>query len=280
MCREGYYGRKCNYCAEGFYGFPNCQSCNCDIRGTKVETTYNDIIDCDDNGQCPCKDLATGLKCNECRQSTFGLSLLNPNGCTRCFCFGRSQTCSQNDLFWGQIRMMGPRNILKNFDNDNYIILSHTRNNQIYREKAYYTVHDDLILLPGYSGDITILGRESFHNPLYIELPKDFIGDKTSSYGGYLNFSITTYDAKAKSNENMYQSFPLVQMHTHYHLTLNYFYLEPLNQNTFNVILHESYWKHASNGRNISRAIMLTALQNLKHIYVRVSLSSDFAKIT
>lgn len=154
-CKEGYTGRACDYCAVGYHGFPKCQPCNCDARGSRNPQGH-EIIDCDDNGQCPCKDLVTGLKCDECRQSTFGLSFYNPNGCTRCFCFGRSQSCTQHDLIWGQVRSMGPRNItvhyLTDYHNHNdveYVVMSHVRNNHVHRESALLKSINSLTVIPG-----------------------------------------------------------------------------------------------------------------------------------
>lgn len=288
-CKEGYAGQNCEYCGKGYYGYPNCQKCNCDIRGSK-NYNYGQIIVCDENGQCPCKELVTGLKCDECRQSTFGLSQYNPNGCTRCFCFGRSQQCSQNDLIWGQVRLMGPRKISVQYVTEyqsrynseiEYIVLSHMKNNHIYRESAELSTFNGLNVLPGKSGDLTIGTRRVFNKPFYIELPKEFCGDKTSSYGGFLNFSLTNYEFRSILDHE-YLHYPLIQMHTHHHLALNFYQtIAPREEgNSYSIILHETYWRHAANGYNISRAIMMTALQNIKHIYLRVTSSSDFISVT
>lgn len=124
-CREGFTGIKCDYCAAGSYGYPNCQKCGCDVSGTVLSD--GGLLECDDKGQCPCKNLVTGLKCDQCRQATFGLSTTNPDGCTRCFCFGRSQDCQQSEMAWGQARLLGPRNVsiqyITNYRSQRYFIL-------------------------------------------------------------------------------------------------------------------------------------------------------------
>lgn len=53
ICREGFIGRRCDNCAPGYYGYPNCQRCNCNRHGTQL--TRNGLGECDDRGQCPCK---------------------------------------------------------------------------------------------------------------------------------------------------------------------------------------------------------------------------------
>jgi laminin, alpha 1/2 len=273
-CKEGYTGRACDYCAIGYFGYPNCQKCNCDVSGSKNLPGY-DVIDCDDRGQCPCKELTTGLKCNECRQSTFGLSPHNPSGCTRCFCFGRSQECSQNPLIWGQIRLMGPRNVTiryirdyqdeRNDEDVHHVIVTHIRNNQLHRESGELSTHNGLTVFPSYSGNVTIGSRRAFYHPFYFQLPKEFLGDKTSSYGGFLNYSIIADGCRSNLDEETLSQFPLVQMHTHFQLILDYFPPEMFNSSvlsqSYNIVLHESFWRYHSNGYNISRAIMMTALQ-------------------
>lgn len=104
-------GRQCDSCAPGYYGYPECYRCNCNRHGSLPAIDSDDIIQCDALGQCPCKSLVTGVKCDQCRQSTFGLHEKHPTGCLRCFCFGRSQDCLQSDLTWGQIRSYGSRNL-------------------------------------------------------------------------------------------------------------------------------------------------------------------------
>jgi laminin, alpha 1/2 len=285
VCKEGYTGRACDYCAIGYFGYPNCQKCNCDVRGSRVNESY-DVIDCGEEGQCPCKELTTGLKCDECRQATFGLSQLNPSGCTRCFCFGRSQECSQNPLMWGQVRLMRPRNVSVNYVHDYHqqnmqIVLSHIRNNQVYREAGEMRLFNGLEIFPGYSGDIHIASQSVFSQPFYFQLPKEFLGDKTSSYGGFLNFSVIADGCTLSFRDQTFlRDFPLVQLHSHYHLTLDYFPTRAINisesSHAHEIVLHESFWRYHTNGYNITRAIMMTALQNIKHIFLRATTCPDF----
>lgn len=34
QCREGYTGKKCDRCAFGYRGYPNCLRCNCSLIGS------------------------------------------------------------------------------------------------------------------------------------------------------------------------------------------------------------------------------------------------------
>lgn len=48
-CKPNIVGRQCDLCAPGYYGYPNCRSCDCHQAGTKPSV-------CDPvTGQCHCK---------------------------------------------------------------------------------------------------------------------------------------------------------------------------------------------------------------------------------
>lgn len=64
-----------------------------------------------------------GRQCNQCREGTFGLAVDSPKGCTECFCFGRTTSCQQAGLSWGQRRLTRPRTLYVN-DTINDIIVS------------------------------------------------------------------------------------------------------------------------------------------------------------
>jgi laminin alpha 1/2 len=228
-CKEGFAGKNCEHCAPGHYGYPNCHKCNCDPRGS-VSDEYG-TIHCDDNGQCPCRHLVTGIKCDTCKSSAFGLSSINADGCTRCFCFGRSQQCYQSEMHWGQIRMMGPRNLTVQYITNyrsirqdyEFVYVSHIKNNKIYREAAEIKNINGLNVLPSPTGNITIGSNSAFYYPLYFQLSKQFLGDKIASYGGSLNFSILTEGCSSNLRESILRQYPVVQLHTHHKLILDYY---------------------------------------------------------
>lgn len=71
------------------------------------------------DGQCSCRANVMGRRCDTCKESTFGLvqhvrsDLVvteedvtideKDEGCTPCFCFGRSSSCTQAQLIWTQV---------------------------------------------------------------------------------------------------------------------------------------------------------------------------------
>ena len=68
------------------------------------------MCQCDVTGSCPCKDTVIGKKCASCSRGHFGLSATSEEGCTQCFCFGRSRDCGQVDLDIDGYRMGGCHN--------------------------------------------------------------------------------------------------------------------------------------------------------------------------
>ena len=65
-CRPHVIGLKCDKCEIGYFGFPDCEPCNCDDNGSRD-------VACDDNtGKCFCKTNVIGDKCNFCPPGFFG----------------------------------------------------------------------------------------------------------------------------------------------------------------------------------------------------------------
>lgn len=86
-CRRNIEGRVCDQCSNGFYYFPRCDECRCNVNGTKFEV-------CDkSDGKCLCKKNVEGRFCDRCVDGSYNLQKSNPEGCTKCFCFGKATRC-------------------------------------------------------------------------------------------------------------------------------------------------------------------------------------------
>lgn len=225
QCREGYVGKNCDQCASDHYGYPNCTRCNCDEKGSLAS-------DCDFLGQCRCKDLVTGLKCDQCRQATFGLSKYNPEGCTRCYCFGRSQECEQSDLSWGQIRQIGARNLTVEYvtplrrtaEEYEYVVVVEPRpgykqSNEVSHIEQLNSLH----LIPSATGNISIGSYAHFDYPLFFQLGPQFLGNKVTSYAGFLKFTIVAEHCNRTFERQVLEKYPLVQIHSWDGLVFDYF---------------------------------------------------------
>lgn len=73
------------------------------------------------------------------------------------------------------------------------------------------------------TGNITIGSSRGFEEPFYFQLAKQFLGNRIGSYAAYLRFSIAMEECKTALDESILQRFPLVQIHSHDNLILNYF---------------------------------------------------------
>ena len=63
-CKENIEGLSCNSCIDNHFGFPQCQSCQCNPKGSVS-------LSCDANGKCTCKVANSGEKCNTCLSGYF-----------------------------------------------------------------------------------------------------------------------------------------------------------------------------------------------------------------
>ncbi|XP_058122412.1 laminin subunit alpha-1 [Anopheles ziemanni] len=286
-CKEGYTGRQCNECAAGYYGYPICHRCACDERGTvqAVDGTFP----CDRNGQCLCKSMVYGQKCDQCRQGTFGLAAIHPEGCARCFCFGRADQCTQSDHSWGQVRLQGARNLSVEYlerqegqSEVDYVAILQLEGSRTHREDVNITSMNNLDLIPSSTGNVSIGSYVMFRYPLYFQLPPQFLGDRTSSYGGLLNFTLITGGASVNIPEPSLRQFPLVQLHTHENLVLDH-YENPIRYGqtveSHSVRLFGSLWRNHYDGSWINRTILMTALQDVRHIFIRATITMDFQEV-
>ncbi|XP_059508738.1 laminin subunit alpha-5 isoform X2 [Stegostoma tigrinum] len=101
-CKYNYAGENCDYCAEGYYNFPNCYplpvdptqttgalihvgkiiNCDCSATGTQ----NNDCQPDPSTGHCNCKPNFTGRFCKQCMPHHFGAN------CQPCRCLGPGVT--------------------------------------------------------------------------------------------------------------------------------------------------------------------------------------------
>lgn len=87
--------RTCSSCRTNYYGINNgtgCLNCECNENGSTS-------LQCDETGQCPCKDSVTGKKCDICKAGYFGFG---ENGCRSCNCSVSGSTSASCDVKTGE----------------------------------------------------------------------------------------------------------------------------------------------------------------------------------
>ncbi|KAK7085775.1 Laminin subunit alpha-2 [Halocaridina rubra] len=300
VCKEGFEGEYCDKCRYGFYGFPVCGPCNCNMAGTNPHNCDSKgRCQCDENGQCPCKANVEGLRCGKCVGGTFGLSINNPSGCTSCYCFRRINQCTQADLTWSQLMMMNhrllnieyrppgpgeplyrrPITVFRPWNTQEIcyinLALPGQRILSLSEGETRLNITNQLHVIPGTEGDVTIGSTLLFDAPLYWQLPREFMRDKVLSYNGYLRFRVTSDGGQNNYPPQILESYPLVSLQGNWQLVLEYYPPAISRDGRYEVKLHEDYWRLKNKPQVVTREMMMIALQNIQHILIRATDASD-----
>ncbi|KAG1688573.1 Laminin subunit alpha-1 [Nymphon striatum] len=253
-CLAGVEGEKCDQCQYGYYNFPRCRPCNCNIEGTLLsECRSEQLCQCDDRGQCPCKIHTTSRDCGQCKSLTFGLTKKYESGCYDCFCYGKSLSCSQGAFKWRQITLTAGREA--NFDRT--------------RARTTFSVTNGLKIIPEQTGNIRVEISSILDGPLYWSLPKTFLGDRSLSYNGVLKFKVTSY-GRRRFPENSLSKFSLVQIQGNWRLILEYF--AEVKSDGYYV----DFWQVRGNPHiPVTRGMMMVTLQNVQHFLIRATTIPD-----
>ncbi|XP_039364874.1 basement membrane-specific heparan sulfate proteoglycan core protein isoform X5 [Mauremys reevesii] len=251
-CAQGYTGRRCESCAPGYEGNPMQPGGSC-VR------TSQEIIQCDKRGSsdstggaCRCKPNVAGRLCNECTSGAFHLSEQNPDGCLKCFCMGVSQQCASSSWNREQVQALdGERAHFSLANRANTRTVSEGIRSPSHAELAFSTFH--------------ALPRDVY----YWVLPERFKGDKVTSYGGELHYTVMhsaapgaqplpgQADVLLRGNDIFLQHFakagPL-----------------PGTPTRFTVPFRERAWRRAD-GQDATREHLLMALADIDLFMIRAS---------
>ncbi|XP_031463809.1 basement membrane-specific heparan sulfate proteoglycan core protein isoform X8 [Phasianus colchicus] len=255
-CAPGYAGRRCERCAPGYEGNPiqpggKCtrigqELIKCDARGGK------DAV----GGTCRCKPNVTGRQCDECAVGTFHLSDANPDGCLKCFCMGVSRQCASSSWSRDQVRVTSEEVAPLHLAN-----LAGTRTAI---KGSHFAAPGELIF-----SDFHTLPRDIY----FWVLPSSFTGDKVTSYGGELKYTVT-HHAPAGAQLLQHQPDVLLQGNG---ISLKYFSdASPTLgvPTTITVPFREHAWRRAD-GRDATREHLLMALADIDVLMIRASYSEQ-----
>ncbi|KAJ8372354.1 hypothetical protein AAFF_G00290230 [Aldrovandia affinis] len=225
-CKERIGGRQCDHCTPGFYGFPECVPCDCNTRGVVPDV-------CDpQTGECLCKKNIAGVRCDMCAKGSFHFDGSNPSGCTSCFCFGATDQCQSSDKRRGKFVDMQKWHLEKPDQEEVPSVFNPASN----------TVVADVQELPA-----------TVHN-LHWVAPPSYLGDRVSSYGGYLTYQEARRPAQWTGNDSGSQG-PLTPS------------ADKLYQGR--VQLLEGNFRHEGTERPVSREEMMTVLAGLDRLRIR-----------
>nr|CAD7439992.1 unnamed protein product [Timema bartmani] len=166
QCKANVVGRTCDRCKAGNWGFPYCQHCDCDRRGT------TDNI-CDQyTAECYCKNNVNGQACDLCNEGTFNIQEKNPDGCTKCFCFGKTPRCSSSSLYRSHLSQMTDWSLVV------------ARVEQTVSVEPLDIVPD---ILPSTGIGVNLLKD---NRVVYFSAPPTYLNNKLTAYGGLLNYTV------------------------------------------------------------------------------------------
>ncbi|XP_039768050.1 basement membrane-specific heparan sulfate proteoglycan core protein isoform X3 [Ornithorhynchus anatinus] len=260
-CAPGYTGRRCESCAAGYEGNPiqpggKCKPINqayvrCDLQGSKEPSGES----------CLCKDNVAGRLCDQCSAGNFHLSSNNPKGCLKCFCMGVSRQCASSS--WSRRQVLGAS-------------LSH--------QESLFSLSDAVGTHSTHQGIVSHgpgeLAFSDFHNlppgPYYWNLPSQFLGDKVTSYGGELSFTIT--QMRERGSPSLHEQ-PLVLLQGNGIFLEHHPQHQPISgqPTTFTVPFFESAW-HRADGQPATREHLLMALAGIDMLMIRASYAQDQAE--
>ncbi|KAH9420223.1 Laminin subunit alpha-2 [Dermatophagoides pteronyssinus] len=265
VCLDGFEGMHCEKCKFGYYRFPNCRRCDCHEPGTDPSSCREDgLCQCDESGQCPCKQNVAGRRCDVCKEGTFGLAADNPLGCFQCFCFGKSGQCDQSRMVW-------------------------TEHNYPQRE-AYFVIGSTEIrsvlgfkVIPPDTSSVGVKNFGELQQSFYWSMPTEMLNDQVATYNGLIRFR--TYGrGGGKLNEVLRKRFPLVVLQGNHRIILYHYGPEQLSPTgLYRVRLHETEWTLADNPEYpVTRDVLMVALQKVQHILIRASdlIEANFVRIS
>ncbi|XP_063307614.1 laminin subunit alpha-1 isoform X1 [Pelobates fuscus] len=245
-CKEGYTGTKCDQCEFGYKGYPNCVRCNCSLVGSINDDPCAD--------QCICKEHVEGENCDQCKPGFYNLQARNPEGCTECFCFGVSGVC--DGLFWHTTQV----------SDINGWYLTDLQGNHIQPQQDQFDGPHQISIN-------NTMARNSLMSALYWEAPSSYLGNKLTSYGGVLRYTVS-YDVPMDSTDTEVFSgvdFILQGSGDTLGLKADGVLLQPYEEHTTEIKLLPEYFIEFYTRRPVDRDRLMAVLANINHLRIRAS---------
>ncbi|XP_076325413.1 terribly reduced optic lobes isoform X10 [Tachypleus tridentatus] len=261
-CPIGYEGRQCEKCAPGYEGNPNIPGGSCRERGGDCNPVGSlSTVRSPSTGLCQCKRHTTGARCDQCKDNTFHLNPDSPDGCIDCFCMGITKSCSNCNWYRDQETVSftnTPEDVeLTKLEED--VTFNNFYVDRQNRELVYQTVDN----LQGQT--------------LYWQLPSKFLGDKVTSYGGHINFTIK-YEPGGLNTPNTDPDMALFGND----IILFYRHSErvkPGVHQTVSVPMYETSWVRPD-GQPANREYLLMALADLNRILIKATYSTQTISVS
>uniref|UniRef100_A0A8B9U8R8 Laminin subunit alpha-2 n=1 Tax=Anas zonorhyncha TaxID=75864 RepID=A0A8B9U8R8_9AVES len=245
-CKIGFAGEQCDRCALGYVGYPDCQPCNCSLKGSM------NVDPC--VGLCICKEHVEGENCDRCKPGFFNLQQNNPKGCEECFFW---EICSRSGSSWSQ---------------------------RYYMNGWYLAGLPGLIRVTPKQKNIggrqqlsisNVAARKVLPQTYYWSAPSSYLGNKVTAAGGLLKFTVS-YDFTKQEDraQLMVQSDVIIEgRDLKISTPKEGIHLQPSEVHTEEIVLKpESFLVHGTDVP-VSRREFMTILANIKRILIRATYS-------
>ncbi|XP_075059154.1 laminin subunit alpha-2 isoform X2 [Mixophyes fleayi] len=255
-CKPGYGGEKCNQCDLGYTGFPNCQQCNCSVKGSINEDPCID--------PCICKENVKGDNCDVCKYGFFNLQRDNPRGCDQCFCSGISNICRDSHLTYTKITDMNGW-YLTELDGD--IKVSPSKDRFDGPQQLSFSNVD--------------AQSQGLLDVIYWAAPASYLHNKVGAVGGHLTYTIS-YDTAVKEDAVELTSHPNIFIEgnglriSSLHEEINF---RPFQESTEKLTLRPEFFKMHGTGYQVSRNDFMMVLGNINRLLIRATYSNQLDAI-
>lgn len=255
-CKEGYTGTKCDQCAFGYKAYPHCVRCNCSLIGSVNDDPCTD--------QCICKEHVEGENCDRCKSGFYNLQERNPEGCTECFCFGVSGDC--DELFWHTTQMS---------DIHGWHVSDLHGSERMYPQQ-------DLFDGPHQISINNSEARKTLHSVYYWEAPSSYLGNKLTSYGGFLRYTVS-YDIPVESLDGeLVYNVDLVMQGSGITIGTKTegLLLQPYEEYTAEIKLLPENFLDFYTKRPVDRDRLMTVLANINRLLIRATYNNAKSAVT
>ncbi|KAF7660100.1 hypothetical protein LDENG_00288180 [Lucifuga dentata] len=257
-CRNIFRGEKCHECQLGHRDFPQCIQCECSISGSDSQTCdlERGVCACADHtGKCSCKANVEGDNCDRCKPGTFGLSVQNPMGCSKCYCYGLTQFCTEAQ---GLIRMW------LTLKPEQTVLPLVDKSNLVETKRGVSFQHPEILAH-------TELVTSALSEPYYWRLPEQFRGSMITAYGGQLKYAVY-YEARDETGPSSYEPQVIIRGGPNRDKVMTRhipgLQIGQLTRHEIDMTEHE--WRHAD-GRPMTREDFMDILFYVDYILIKAS---------
>uniref|UniRef100_T1KN70 Laminin EGF-like domain-containing protein n=1 Tax=Tetranychus urticae TaxID=32264 RepID=T1KN70_TETUR len=135
--------------------------------------------------------------CDVCRRGTYNLEKNNPQGCTKCFCFGTTENCRSSEMRIAPVKV-------DNYSNWTAVGISFSesgmRFSSIDTESSSTEAEFKMKPVAFTRGDQSDVQPSSdARSNIYFKLPKEFLGNRITSYGGFIQYVVNELPSGSSS---------------------------------------------------------------------------------